>query len=230
MCGRYAATAQPDELIEYYGIDEVTDDGADACQPRWNIAPTMEVPAVVERASGTKNVRKLVSLRWGLVPSWSKDDSRGARLINARLETVAEKPSFRAAFRARRCILPAIGYYEWRQETVAGQLVKQPYFLHHDNQVLLNMAGIYEFWKGPDGWLATTSIITTRASDATGWLHDRMPTVVADVDAWLDPGLTDGETARALLETPAQLLVQPASRKLNRVENDGPGLIWQGQE
>src|SRR5690606_8996613 len=127
MCGRYAATANPDELVEEYDISLVTDDGAEACVPRYNIAPTDTVPAVVERLDDGGAVRKLVGLRWGLVPSWSKDPSGAARLINARVETVAEKPSFRKAFAARRCVLPALGYYEWRPETEGGKTVKQPY-------------------------------------------------------------------------------------------------------
>lgn len=225
MCGRYAATANPDELVEEYDISLVTDDGAEACAPRYNVAPTDTVPAVVERLDDGRAVRKLVGLRWGLVPSWSKDPSGAARLINARVETVASKPSFRKAFAARRCLLPALGYYEWRAEQEGGKSVKQPYFLHPENSPTLPMAGIYEFWKGPDGWLATASVITTSATDETGWLHDRMPMTVADVGAWLDPGMDNPERARSLLLPLTDLVPRKVSREVNTVGNDGPQLV-----
>lgn len=225
MCGRYAATANPDELVEEYGISLVTDEGVEACEPRYNIAPTDTVPAVVERASDDGPLRKLVGLRWGLVPSWSKDPSGGARMINARVETVDRKPAFRKAFAARRCILPALGYYEWRPETEAGRAVKQPYFLHPSKAPMVSMAGIYEFWKGPEGWLSSVSIITTSATDETGWVHDRMPMTVADLDEWLDPRLTDPGVARSLLQPLADLVPRKVSRAVNTVGNDGPALV-----
>lgn len=225
MCGRYAATANPDELVEEYDISLVTDDGAEACEPRYNIAPTDTVPVVVERLDPDAPVRKLVGLRWGLVPSWSKDPSGGARMINARVETVASKPAFRKAFAARRCVLPALGYYEWRPETEGGKAVKQPYFLHPQQAPLLSMAGLYEFWKGPDGWLSTVSIITTSATDETGWVHDRMPMTVTDVGAWLDPTATNPEGALALLRPLADLVPRKVSRAVNTVGNDGPALL-----
>lgn len=225
MCGRYAATANPDELVEEYDITLVTEDGAEACAPRYNLAPTDTVPAVVERLDDGAAVRKLVGLCWGLVPSWSKDASGAARLINARVETVAQKPSFRKAFAARRCVLPALGYYEWRPETADGRAVKQPYFLHPEHSLTLSMAGIYEFWKGPDGWLATVSVITTSATDETGWLHDRMPMTVADVDAWLEPTADNPERALNLLLPPTDLVPRKVSRAVNTVGNDGPALV-----
>lgn len=225
MCGRYAAAADPDRLVEEYRIDEVTDDGRRACSPRYNIAPTDVVPAVLERAAGPGVSRKLVGLRWGLVPSWSKDPGGGARMINARVETVTEKPSYRKAMATRRCLLPALGYYEWRPETDGGRPVKQPYFLRPTDHSLVHMAGIYELWKGPDGWLATASIITTRATDELGWVHDRMPMAVLDRDAWLDPSRTQGEAARELLVPLPHLSPTKVSRSVNSVANDGVGLL-----
>ncbi|MEO7586673.1 MAG: SOS response-associated peptidase [Arachnia sp.] len=225
MCGRYAASADPDELVEEFRIDEVTDDGRAACIPRYNIAPTDTVPAVVERDGDGGALRKLVGLRWGLVPSWSKDASGGARMINARVETVTEKPAYRKAMSSRRCLLPALGYYEWRPERVGDKPVKQPYFLRPDDGSLVQMAGIYEFWKGPDGWLATTSIITTRAVDELGWVHDRMPMTVTDRDRWLDPGLVAGEAARELLVPLPHLAPRKVSRAVNTVANDGVDLL-----
>lgn len=230
MCGRYAATANPDLLVETYDIDLLTDDGELACEARWNLAPTDLVPAVVERADDSGASRKLVGLRWGLVPSWARDASGAARLINARVETVAEKPSFRKAFAARRCILPADGYYEWRAETSAGRAVKQPFFLQPLDARPLGMAGIYEFWRGPDGWLATASVITTSATDDAGWLHDRMPMVVTDVDSWLDPTLQDPGAALSLLAPPTDLAIRRVSRAVNKVGNDGPQLVEEEPE
>lgn len=225
MCGRYAATANPAELVEEYDIELVTADGEEACAPRWNLAPTDVVPAVLERVDVDRPVRKLVGLRWGLVPSWSKDPSGAARMINARVETVASKPAFRRALASRRCILPALGYYEWRPETEGGKQIKQPYLLSPTDGSTVSMAGIYEFWRGPDGWLATASIITTTATDDLGWVHDRMPMAPTDLDAWLDPSLDDGEAARELLQPLPGLGLTKVSRAVNSVANDGPELI-----
>ena len=225
MCGRYAASADPGTLVEEYRIDEVSEDGREACAPRYNIAPTDVVPAVVERDGDAVTRRKLVGLRWGLVPGWSKDTSGAARMINARVETVTEKPSFRRAMAARRCLLPALGYYEWRPELEGGRTIKQPYFLQPHDGSLVHMAGIYEFWKGPQGWLATTSIITTSATDELGWVHDRMPMTPTDRDAWLDPDMTDAEAARSLLRPLPELDPRKVSRAVNSVANDGAALL-----
>ncbi len=233
MCGRYAASADAELLDEIFVIDEV--DGP-LPPARYNIAPTDPVVAVVERVrkdAPDEVTRKLVPLRWGLVPSWSKDAKGAARLINARFETVAEKPAFRRALAARRCLLPADGYYEWYAPDADADLPasrrppKQPFFIHPSDGSLLAMAGLYEFWKSPAGeWLATCTIITTRAADAVGHIHDRMPmTVPPDRwDAWLDPTLTDG--ACDLLQPPgAALEAYAVSRLVSTVGNDGPELI-----
>ena len=226
MCGRYAATANPGELVEEFEISFVAEALADVATPRYNIAPTDQVPAVVERLDGDAVTRKLVALRWGLVPSWAKAPT--STMINARVETVTEKPSFRKAASARRCLLPADGYYEWRSETPegGGRAIKQPYFLRPKSGLLV-MAGLYEFWKGPDGWLASTTIITTEATDQFGWVHDRMPmTVPRDAwDDWLDPTLTDATAATSLLAAPSIDQPYKVSRAVSTVGNDGPALI-----
>ena len=226
MCGRYAATANPGELVEEFEISFIADEMAEVARPRFNIAPTDLVPAVVERLDGDDVTRKLVPLRWGLVPSWAKAPT--STMINARVETVAEKPSFRKAASARRCLLPAIGYYEWRSITPAsgGRAYKQPYFLHPDDGLFV-MAGLYEFWKGPDGWLASTTIITTEATDEFGWVHDRMPMTVPRErwDDWLDPGLTDAPAAVSMLVPPNLAEPRMVSRAVSTVGNDGPELI-----
>ena len=222
MCGRYAVSADVDELTEIFEIDEVA---GPLPGPDYNVAPTDPVPAIMERDRADGRRRVLAEVRWGLVPSWSKDATGAARLINARVETLAEKPAYRKAFAARRCLLPADGYYEWYQ--LPDSKTKQPYFIRPAGGGLLVMAGLYEFWKAPDGtWLATTTVITTAAADEVGHIHDRMPMVVApeNWEAWLDPGF--GMGARALLTVPApSLTYYPVSTAVNKVANDGPELI-----
>ncbi|MFV0428004.1 MAG: SOS response-associated peptidase [Arachnia sp.] len=224
MCGRYAATADPDELMEEYRIEVLTDEGAAACVPNYNVAPTDLVPVIRERVIDDRSVRGLDGFRWGLVPSWSKDASGAARLINARSETLATKASFRSALRARRCLLPALGYYEWKPQTEGGRSLKQPYFLQPSGHSRLMIAGIYEFWRGSAGWLSTVSIITCQASDEVGWVHDRMPMTVLDNDRWLDPRLTDSAAALSLLSAP-NMRAHPVSRAVGNVANNGPELL-----
>ena len=226
MCGRYAAASGEDELAGIFEIDEVA---GPLPPPDYNVAPTDPVPAIFERDREGGRRRILGGLRWGLVPSWSKDASGAARLINARVETVAEKPAFRRAFSARRCLLPALGYYEWQPVPVPGRAkpAKQPYFIRPADSSLFVMAGLYEFWKAPDGsWLTTATVITTTATDQVGVIHDRMPLTVPreNWSAWLDPGF--GSDARELLTVPApELAYHPVSTAVNKVENDGPELI-----
>jgi len=179
MCGRYAVTAEPERLAEEFDVDDLF---PGLTGPDYNVAPTVAVPAVFERRvkeSGEVR-RRLAPLVWGLVPSWSKQARGGAKMINARLETVAEKPAFRRAFALRRCVLPADGFYEWYLPAgVAGSRVKkQPFFLHRVDGGRLAMAGIYEIWHDPgkdrdddSAWLRTCSVITTRATDAAGHIH-----------------------------------------------------------
>lgn len=227
MCGRYAATASPDELVEEFEIDFVDEQLAELCPPRYNIAPTDPVAAVVERLAEGVVTRKLVPLRWGLVPSWAKAPT--ATMINARVETVTGKPAFRKAAAARRCVLPALGYYEWRSETPPGAAkpVKQPYFLRRSDGGSLLMAGLYEFWKGPAGWVASATIITTEASDELGWVHDRMPMVVpqGSLDDWLDPTMQDAALAVSMLLPPISIGHSRVSRAVGKVGNEGPDLI-----
>jgi putative SOS response-associated peptidase YedK len=242
MCGRYAASADPEELVEEFEIDEVFE-GVPG--PDFNVAPTVAVPAVLERrAKGTDRVsRRLSPLVWGLVPSWAKDPAIGSRLINARLETVAEKPAFRKAFSARRCLLPADGYYEWYTSEAATRVLgrtvkakKQPFFIHRADGGRLAMAGIYEIWRDPgkdrddeSAWLRTCSVITTQATDAVGHIHDRMPMVISKEswDAWLDPRRTDPDAALRLLDVtePDELEVYAVSTAVNSVKNNNPSLV-----
>ena len=225
MCGRYALSLSGEDLAEYFEIDEVA---GPLPGPDYNIAPTDPIVAVFARERPEGLRRLLVPVRWGLVPSWSKDASGAARLINARVETVGEKAAFRKAFRARRCLLPADGYYEWYPvEGADGKPAKQPWFIRPADGAPLVMAGLYEFWKAPDGeWLTTATVITTAATDEVGHLHDRMPMAVARENwaAWLDPRF-DGD-ARGLLTVPAPALAYHAvSTAVNKVANDGPELV-----
>ncbi|MGE7438511.1 MULTISPECIES: SOS response-associated peptidase [Kitasatospora] len=239
MCGRFVSTSTPQDLVELFGVTRWTP--VETLAPSWNVAPTDRVWAVLERPvrdEGPEPVRQLRALRWGLVPSWAKDPSTGSKLINARVETVHEKPSFRKAFAARRCLLPADGFYEW--ETIAapagGRPRKQPYFIAPEDGSLMPMAGLFEFWRNrdlpedhPEAWLATTTIITTEATDAAGRIHPRMPLAVAPdaTDDWLNPEHQDTDLLRDLLAQPAggNLIARPVSTAVNSVRNNGPQLL-----
>ncbi|MHB1595360.1 MAG: SOS response-associated peptidase [Streptosporangiaceae bacterium] len=236
MCGRYASARSRVELLEEFGV---TRDRVDAdLKPDYNVAPTRPVYAVLTRPERDDEAiaRELRVVRWGLVPSWAKDPSIGGRLINARAETVAEKPAFRAAFARRRCLLPADGYYEWQQPPAGTKGRKQPYFICRPDRRPLAFAGLYELWRDrsvpeqePAGWLWTAAIITTTAPDELGEIHDRMPMVI-DPDAWadwLDVAGTGVSDALALLAPAVTtgLISYPVSPAVNSVRNNGPDLI-----
>lgn len=240
MCGRFVSTSNVQDLVELFGVTR--GDTSEALAPSWNVAPTDQVWAVLERVDRDTGElkRQLRPLRWGLVPSWAKDPSVGARMINARSETVDRKPAFRKAFASRRCLLPADGYYEWVAIPAADgkKGFKQPYLIAPTSGELLVMAGLYEFWRDqtlpdddPLAWLTTTTIITTDARDAAGRVHDRMPLAIdqADYDAWLDPDHTDPGELRQLLHTPAHgdLTVRAVSTSVNSVRNNGAQLLDQ---
>jgi putative SOS response-associated peptidase YedK len=191
--------------------------------------------------------RELRVVRWGLVPSWAKDPAIGSRMINARVETVDAKPSFRSAFAKRRCLLPADGFYEWLKvdgdsagldpaAPPKGKPRKQPYYIHRADGGVLAFAGLYELWRDksapddhPQAWLWTTVIITTQAEDEVGRLHDRMPMVIdpARWEDWLDPANNDAQHVHTLLAPAAAsgLASYPVGTEVNYVRNNGPGLI-----
>ncbi|WP_137294669.1 SOS response-associated peptidase [Nocardioides dongxiaopingii] len=240
MCGRYASSRQPDDLVEEF---EVVENRVEKpLEPDFNVAPTKDVYAVVERPpsrdADEPPARQLRTLRWGLVPSWAKDPSIGSRMINARMETVAEKPSFRRAFAKRRCLLPADGYFEWYESaatTKAGKPRKQPFFIRPQDHGTLAMAGLYEIWRDPTRddddparfrW--TCTVITTDAEDDLGRIHDRMPLMVEPDrwGPWLDP-TTPSETLLDLLvpAAPGRLEAYPVSTAVGNVRNNGPELI-----
>jgi len=214
MCGRYASSRKPDDLVSYF---EIEDPPEEVLPPSWNVAPTDPVYAVVD-----KGTRQLRVMRWGLVPSWSKDAKGGARMINARRESVKDKPAFRKAYATRRCLVPADGYYEWKPEGAT----KQPYFLVDKDGSPLAMAGLYEHWKAPDGeWLTTCTVITTDAPDELGEIHDRTPLLVSRGSwaTWLDPSVSDpGELL--IPGTPGVLEAWPVGKEVGNVRNNGPDL------
>jgi putative SOS response-associated peptidase YedK len=235
VCGRYAASANPDDLVEEF---EVVERPEQALEPSWNVAPTQDVYAVLERAPrGEPDEpprRRLQVARWGLVPSWAKDAAIGNRLINARMETVAEKPAFKKAFAKRRALLPADGYFEWYGE-VKGK--KQPFFIRPADGGVLAMAGLYELWRDPavppdaevDPWLWTVTVLTTTATDDLGRIHDRMPLQVEKqrYAEWLDPAVDDPDELRGLLvpAAPGLLTAYPVATTVNNVKNNGPELV-----
>jgi putative SOS response-associated peptidase YedK len=239
MCGRYASIKAPADLAEEFRAVDAT--GGEARED-FNVAPTKPVIAVVERhprdAEGTpdpdRTERTLRIFRWGLVPHWAKDPKGGARMINARVESAREKPAFRRAMVARRCLLPAAGWYEWQR----GPEHKQPYFTSYADGSSIALAGLWEYWKPkddpeyPDG-LVTCAVLTTDAVGVLAQVHDRMPLVLPPEawDAWLDPDRTaDDDAVSSLLAPPAEELVarfelRPVSPRVNSVRNNGPELI-----
>ncbi len=240
MCGRYASSRRPEDLIEEFEI--VENRVATPLEPDYNVAPTKEVYAVVERPPAKDSPeppeRQLRVLTWGLVPSWAKDPSIGNRMINARMETVAEKPAYKRAFAARRCLLPADGYFEWyptEQKTKAGKPRKQPFFIRPRDEGTLAMAGLYEIWRDPTldeddparfRW--TCTVITTDAEDDLGRIHDRMPLMVTPDrwGSWLDPTTSRDALLDLLVPAaPGGLEAFPVSTLVSNVRNNGPELI-----
>jgi putative SOS response-associated peptidase YedK len=216
MCGRYTLTAEQEALQVALGVE-----GLVHPTPRYNIAPTQEVPVVVA-PEGRPEGR---TLRWGLVPSWAKDPAMGNRMINARSETAAEKPSFRGPFRRSRCLVPADGFYEWRKEGKG----KVPFWIHMEDLAPFTLAGLWDRWKGPDGTLLETfTILTTRPNELLGPIHDRMPVILGkdDREEWLDPG-TSPDALKALLgpHPSAPMAVREVTTRVNSPRNDDPGCI-----
>jgi putative SOS response-associated peptidase YedK len=228
MCGRYAQTRAADALERDLIVDRILGEHPG---PSWNVAPTQDVPVVLERVEDERPERQLRTARWGLVPSWAKDTSIGARMINARSETVLEKPAFRKAAARRRALVPMDGYYEWQPQEHGP---KTPFFLHADAP--LAAAGLYELWRDPARaaddplrWLWSVTVITRPATDSLGHIHDRCPVLLpADRwDDWLDPSITAADEVGAMLvHVPEPHLVpREVSRAVGTVANDGPHLV-----
>jgi putative SOS response-associated peptidase YedK len=226
MCGRFVTTSAVADLAERLHIDEVRD-VEDV--PNYNVTPRTEVLVVAQTAN---HARVLDRVRWGLVPSWAKDVKVGDKLINARAETISEKPAYKRAFAQRRCLIPVDGFYEWK--VIPGRKTKQPVFIHSTTPAApLVFAGIYEVWKDrndPDApWLRSCSIVTTAANDTMRAVHNRMPVILGESvwDEWLDVDLHDTERLQRLL-VPAPndaVTFYPIRTLVNRPANNGPELL-----
>lgn len=225
MCGRFALITPEETLAEHFGLQPPpattatsSTSMASSLIPRYNIAPTQPVVAV--RRNPESGARELAIFRWGLIPSWSKDMKIGSRLINARSETVAEKPSFRAAFKYRRCLIPADGFYEWQQ--INGR--KQPVYIHGSDGKPLALAGLWETWHAPDSSpVESCTILTTEPNELVAPIHNRMPVVIEppDYEMWLDPGPRPQEGLHLLRPYPSQKLAAYAvSTHVNSPAND----------
>jgi len=219
MCGRFAFYSPHEAVTRLFGVAVVAD-----IEPRWNIAPTQHI-AVVRAGDGAS--RALAMLHWGLVPSWAKERSIGARMINARGETLREKPSFRNAYKRRRCLILADGYYEWQR---CGS-IKQPFFISFTDREPFGMAGLRESWKDPAGGepLESCCIVTTSPASSVAHVHDRMPVIIpAEARAeWLDAANADVERLDRLLVpwAAAGLVARPVSRRVNDARNQGADLV-----
>ena len=250
MCGRYALRRDVDDLVAEFEVDDDTVSGSEQVVTlSTNIAPTTTPPVVLERFRKDEEdappTRSLRALRWGLVPSWSKDATGGARMVNARVESLLAKPAFAKAAAARRCLVPVDAWYEWQTSESAkggdGKPLKQPFAVANADGSVLSLAGIYEFWKDdtkaaddPTRWLVSFAIVTTAAEAGLDRLHERMPLVVPrDLrDAWLDPSLDDPEEVQALLDAvPRDLFLggtldaHPVSRRVGNVRNTDDDLL-----
>ena len=218
MCGRYRLTAKERWLSEYFSIPAQDLEWV----ARWNIAPTDEVATIRQDRHEPK--RRFAKMRWGLIPYWAKDASIGAKTINAVSETAAEKSAFRESMRKRRCLIPADGFYEWKQ---IGPKKGQAYNIGIKDNGLFAFAGLWDRWKGPDGNpIESCTILTTEANSLLKEIHNRMPVILspADYDVWLDPGVTDPANLTDLLKPfDARLMrAYPVSSTVNSVKNDGP--------
>lgn len=215
MCGRFSLIATGQEVADHYALSEVP-----LLAPRYNIAPTQPVAAV--RLAYEGGARELTYFQWGLIPSWSKDPSIGSKLINARSETAAEKPSFRTAFKRRRCLIPTSGFYEW-QKVGSG---KQPMYIHLAEGNLMSFAGLWEYWASADGSeLETCTILTTSPNDLMASIHNRMPVILSpdDYTMWLDPETPTDQLMHLMRPSESELLdLYPVSTTVNNPRNEVP--------
>ncbi|UCF81671.1 MAG: SOS response-associated peptidase [Acidobacteriota bacterium] len=219
MCARFTLVTPAGELAEAFDLEEIP-----SLEPRYNIAPTQPVAAVRRRESGSK--RELALLRWGLVPPWVKSLRIGARMINARAETLSQRPAFREAFKHRRCLIPADGFYEWRRE---GKR-KQPFYFRLRGGGLFAFAGLWERWEGQGDAVESCTLLTTDANELLRSFHERMPVILdpKDYEAWLDPGMQGEEKLRPLLMKAYpqdEIASHAVGLRVNSPRNDDPSCI-----
>lgn len=221
MCGRFTLAVDPADLIDAFGLDPNASPDLAVVGPRYNIAPTQAVAVVPNTAP-----RHLEVMRWGLIPSWAKDPKIGNSLINARGETVAEKPSFRSAFKRRRCLILADGFYEWKKEEGGG---KTPYFIQMADERPFAIAGLWEVWRPADGSeIPTCTIVTTTPNSVMAQLHDRMPVILApeQYDTWLAEGERPAPELLSLIQPYAgQMKARPVSTRVNSPRFDDASLL-----
>jgi putative SOS response-associated peptidase YedK len=215
MCGRYRLTAKERYLRDHFGLE-----GDVSWEPRWNIAPTQKVPIIRQDRKEPKRSFGLV--RWGLVPSWAKDEKTGLKVINAMSETASDKPTFRDAMRHRRCLVAADGFYEWKK---VGTKEKQPYCFAMIDDSTFAFAGLWERWRNPAGeFVETCTILTTKPNSLVSDVHDRMPVILKpdDYELWLDPGFADVAAIADCLKPfdPRSMKKYPVSTRVNRADND----------
>ena len=233
MCGRFVSSSSADAISKFFGASFE----GEALPANFNVAPTQDVLAVLANASGERSVQ---TFHWGLVPSWAKDIKIGSKMINARSETLAEKPAFKGLFKKHRLLIPMDGFYEWQQGveggpvTKAGKPVRQPMFIHRADGDLLAVAGLWATWRdraeGPDApWLHTCSVITTAANATMAPVHNRMPVILpaSHWDEWLNPTNGDTTALQRLLVPAANdvLTMHPVSTEVNNARNTGAHLI-----
>jgi putative SOS response-associated peptidase YedK len=219
MCGRFTLTDPNQDLVEQFHLPEIPD-----LKPQYNIAPTQPVAAV--RLAAESAAREMVLFYWGLIPFWAQDPSMGARLINARSETAAEKPAFRAAFRRRRCLVVADGFYEWQKQNGG----KQPFYIRLRDGRPFAFAGLWEHWQGQDGSvIESCTLLTTEPNELMRPLHNRMPVILhpKDYDLWLDRAVEDARLLQPLLRSYPSMEMEAyaVSRWVNSPQNDDPRCI-----
>lgn len=219
MCGRFTLSSPAETVAAIFELADTPDLG-----PRYNIAPTQTVASVV--FDTTNSCRTLRMLHWGLIPSWAKDPGVASRMINARSETAATKPSFRSAFRRRRCLVAADGFYEWMK----SERGKQPYYIRMSDRRPFAFAGLWEHWEGGDGsTIDSCTIITTEPNELLAPIHNRMPVILSDSDysVWLDPSVTEPDAVQSLLRphSPKPMEAFPVSLRVNSPSNDVPACV-----
>lgn len=221
MCGRYSQSQSAEVIAQAFQVDNVP-----TLKPRYNIAPTQSVLTILQTSASTN--RQFKMLHWGLIPSWAKDPKMGARLINARAETVAEKPAFRTAFRQRRCLVLADGFYEWQQQEAKKQ--KQPFYFRLSDERPFAFAGLWEHWQDATGEeIESCTLLTTEPNELMCPIHNRMPVILdrKDYDLWLDPEVKKSELLQPLLRPYAseEMTAYPVSKAVNKPSNDSTECI-----